>query len=661
MEPRRDRWHLVPSRAWPAALLFGGVAFVVALAADRWQVGVRDAEVRARVRLIASPHADAFRSAVERRFGLLAGFVSFAGSRMSRAELESEFSAYAQGTLAAARGIRSMQFVEHGRITMIWPLAGNERMVDFQLEQIPDSTLQFLSTGQPLVTGPVTLIEGGDGLLLRQAIPPRAGFPDLATIILDVPTLVREAGIPDSAAGIAMEIRRRGSAWFGGDPEGSAVAPESLAIAVFGSEWLLTASPHGGWGAMHNAGAVPFRLGAFAMVMMSALLGFVIGRREEELVREVHSRDSRLEFALRAGRMGVWEWDLRTNRVRCGEAVSALLGFDPSTVPDPDRRFFAALHPEDRFRVQGVLEASRRGEPVDHMLECRVIAADGSERWILSISGLERDEANRPARIFGVLSDSSERRELEERLRHSQRLESIGKLAGGISHDFNNLLTALIGFTELAGHEAEALGDDPRAQSIRRDLAQVLSTANRAASLTGQLLAFSRRGVTLPQRLCMNAVIRDLEPMLRRVLSAEIEFVTDFADNLPHVLIDSGQLTQVVLNLVVNSRDAMPAGGTITIRTSLLAADGALRPVGAPPGEWVTLSVADSGVGMPESVRARIFEPYFTTKEMGRGTGLGLAVVHGAIEHARGTVTVQSEEGKGSCFRVYLAPHRDER
>ena len=198
------------------------------------------------------------------------------------------------------------------------------------------------------------------------------------------------------------------------------------------------------------------------------------------------------------------------------------------------------------------------------------------------------------------------------------------------------------------------------AQSIRRDLAQVLATANRAASLAGQLLAFSRRGVTLPQRLCMSAVVRELEPMLGRLLGAEIELVTELAEGLPHVVIDSGQLTQVVLNLVVNARDAMPTGGTITIRTGMVAAADARRPAGAPAGDWVCLAVEDSGVGIPERVRARIFEPYFTTKEMGRGTGLGLAVVHGAIEHAGGTVTVQSEEGAGSCFRVYLAPARDE-
>jgi len=626
---------------------------VPALIAARWHAGVRRAEAVAQVRSQMSTHVDALKSALDRRLGLLAGFKSFTESRRTPAELYEEFPLYASGTLAGNPGVQLMQFGVGSVIVAVWPLAGNEHLINFDLGQLDAANLAYLATGRALVTGPVELREGGIGVLLRRRLDAGPGFPELATMILNVPSLIAEGGVPDSASGLRLELRRADGRWFGGDPAGSAVEPEVVQVSPGVVDWELHAAPAAGWATLTAGRARAFHLAAGSLVAMSAFLGFLIGGREERLVREVAASGTRLDLALRAGRMGFWEWDLAANRVACGDVVRQILGFDPSAVPDPDKRFFDKLHPDDRETVQRTLGATQRGERVGNVLECRVMRPDGSFRWVVAISAAERDETGRTVRVFGVLTDATERRELEDRLRHSQRLEAVGKLAGGISHDFNNLLTAMIGFGELAHDQAAKMSDDPRAEAIRDDLAQVLATANRAATLTGQLLAFSRRGTTQPTEVDVSAAVRELEPMLGRLLVGAVELSCTLADDLPTVWVDSGQLTQVVLNLVVNARDAMPDGGCIAIRTALVPAAGA-RPPEAPPGEWVLLEVADTGTGIAAEIQGRIFEPYFTTKEMGRGTGLGLAVVYGAVEHAGGRVTLASTLGKGTTFRVFL-------
>lgn len=651
----RRRERVLPRRTWQTGLLFGGVALAIGVAADHWHADVRRARAAEEVRLAMLPHADALQGSLDRQLGLLAGFRSFAESRPSRAALDEEFPMYATGTMAGNPGLQLMQFVQNDVVVAVWPLEGNEHRLNFNFGPVDAANRAAISTGRPLVTGPVELREGGTGILLRQQLMERPGFPDMATLVLGVDELVREAGLPAARAGMRYELRRGSGVWFGGDPVGSAVEPETLAVARGLVDWQLLAAPTDGWASLTRDRALEFRLSAGALVAMFILLGVVIGGREGRLMLRAEDSGTRLDLVLRAARVGVWEWDPHRNRVECTEAVPRILGFDPSRASAPDEAFFRAVHPDDRAELERILRATRSGERVGNVLECRVVLPNGEERWILSISEVERDEAGRPAKVFGVLSDVTDRRDLEARLRHAQRLEAVGQLAGGISHDFNNLLTAMIGFGELAHDEAKALGDSPRAVAIREDIGQVLSTANRAASLTGQLLAFSRRSITTPSEVRVNAVIRELEPMLGRLLVATVELRCDLGEGLPPVWVDSGQLTQVIVNLIVNARDAMPAGGTVRIRTSHLRAAGT-RPAGAPPGDHVLIEVEDSGIGMSPKVQSRIFEPYFTTKETGRGTGLGLAVVYGAVEQAGGSVTVSSVEGEGSTFRVFLPP-----
>jgi len=239
---------------------------------------------------------------------------------------------------------------------------------------------------------------------------------------------------------------------------------------------------------------------------------------------------------------------------------------------------------------------------------------------------------------------------LEDELRQAQKIEAIGQLAGSVAHDFNNMLTAILGYAELL---TEQIGPD---KPIGRDLQEIVAAAERAAALTRQLLAFGRKQSITPVAVSVNTVIEQLEPMLRRLITANISIQTSLAPDLNNVLADATQLEQVVLNLAVNARDAMPGGGTLKIETrneSISHADGERHP-GSIPGDYVVVSVSDTGVGMPREVQSRIFEPFFTTKERGRGTGLGLAAVYGIVKQLNGNIWVYSEVGHGSVFKVYL-------
>jgi two-component system, cell cycle sensor histidine kinase and response regulator CckA len=326
--------------------------------------------------------------------------------------------------------------------------------------------------------------------------------------------------------------------------------------------------------------------------------------------------------------------------------IESLLGYSAQEWRANAANWIENVHPEDRHIVLAAEEATQAGDPF--RAEYRMFRRDGQLIWINDSGSLVPGPDGRSL-LHGVLLDVTEQKQLQVHLSHSQRMEAVGQLASGVAHDFNNLLTIIKGYSSLLMDRN--LGDED-AHAAR----EIQQAAERAAALTHQLLAFSRKQTLQPRVLDLNIIVHGLEMMLRRVLTENVELCIQTAPDLGMVKADPVQMEQVLINLVVNARDAMPKGGKLTIAT-------ALREVLSDCGEgeslmragmYATLSVSDTGVGMDSETRSRIFEPFFTTKEVGKGTGLGLATVYGIIKQSNGQIEVESEPGKGASFRISL-------
>jgi PAS domain S-box-containing protein len=313
------------------------------------------------------------------------------------------------------------------------------------------------------------------------------------------------------------------------------------------------------------------------------------------------------------------------------------------------------VHPEDAHTVELSFKDLQKLGAAERT--CRIVRPDGSIAWIHDRSWMVLDELGQPIRVDGIVTDitermraETERARLEKQLWASQRMDAIGSLAGGVAHDFNNLLSVILSY---AGFAMDAV---PEGDPLRNDLLEIKNAGERAASLTRQLLAFGRKQVLQPVPLSLNVIATGVEKLLRRVLGEDIDLVQALAADLGLTLADPSQLEQVLMNLVVNARDAMPEGGKLTIETSNVEVDEeyATRHVAVKPGPYVQLAVTDTGCGMDEQTRARIFEPFFTTKEKGKGTGLGLSTVYGIVKQSGGNIWVYSELGRGTTFKVYL-------
>jgi two-component system, cell cycle sensor histidine kinase and response regulator CckA len=370
-------------------------------------------------------------------------------------------------------------------------------------------------------------------------------------------------------------------------------------------------------------------------------------------------RDSEERFQQLAENIGeiFWIWDREQRRVVyvspayetvCARSCESLYQAEP-------RAWLDTIHPEDRERILRV-GAEQRDAAYDE--EFRIVRPDGAVRWIHTRAFPVRDPCGgQIKRVVGTARDitadkqaAAELRRLEEQLRQAQKMEALGRLAGGVAHDFNNLLSVVLGHSALL-----ALGS-PSPERLRDSVAQIGRAAERAAALTRQLLAFGRRQVVEPEVLDLNALVTDAASMLRRLLGEGVQVSTRLQPDLRPVRVDPGQMDQVILNLALNARDAMPRGGRLTLETREVELNEASVRAQADlgPGRYVLLAVSDTGAGMVPEVQARIFEPFFTTKGVGQGTGLGLSVVHGILKQNGGHIAVQSLPDVGTTFKIYL-------
>ncbi|HEV8269089.1 MAG TPA: PAS domain S-box protein, partial [Thermoanaerobaculia bacterium] len=368
-------------------------------------------------------------------------------------------------------------------------------------------------------------------------------------------------------------------------------------------------------------------------------------RAEEELRK---TKDF-LERAQEVARIGGWESDPSdSGRLAWSKETCRIFGIDPAAFDGRVETFFAHVHPDDVAAVRAASRDAldgRRHYRVDH----RIVRPDGRVRWVREEADVRHDAAGRPVQMVGTCQDITERKKLEDELRQAQKMEAVGRLAGGVAHDFNNILTAVLGYVGLL---EDRVANDPDAKTF---LEEVKTAAERAARLTGQLLAFGRRQVLQLEVLSANDLVSDLREMLQRLVGDRIAVRFLLDERAGSFRADPSQVEQVLVNLAVNAKDAMPNGGTMTVRTSFAERSGATEAsMGMPGGRYAVLEVSDTGAGMDPETRAHAFEPFYTTKATGRGPGLGLATVYGIVRQSDGFVFVESEPGEGTTFRIFF-------
>ena len=379
------------------------------------------------------------------------------------------------------------------------------------------------------------------------------------------------------------------------------------------------------------------------------ILRDITGRKRMEA--GLRESEERYRLLFERNLAGVYRSTPDGRLLECNRAFARMLGYDSSAE--------AMAHPEwwlhDRPNSHGEFweRLRKEGSIVNHEGQAR--RKDGSPIWVIQNVELLTDEGGEET-LLGTVFDVTERRRLEEQLLQSQKMEAVGRLAGGIAHDFNNLLTAIAGYSDLL------LSDLPENDPRRESAVEIREAGRRAAGLTQQLLAFSRRQVLEPRVLDLNAVISSMEKMLRRVIGEDIELTTSLDPDLWRTLADPGQIEQAIVNLAVNARDAMPRGGNLTLETANVTLDDKFASAYATvqPGPHVMLAVSDTGVGMDAALQARLFEPFFTTKERGKGTGLGLSTTYGIVKQSGGSIWVYSEPGVGTTFKIYLPQCEEE-
>ncbi|QIM49059.1 response regulator [Pusillimonas sp. DMV24BSW_D] len=374
--------------------------------------------------------------------------------------------------------------------------------------------------------------------------------------------------------------------------------------------------------------------------------------RRERAEAALRESEERFRLLAEATTDVAWDWDIATNRYWVSAGWFPVLGHPVPAADQLGSLWQALLHPDDRVRVLDSLEQDLQSDVQIRFVKYRLRHGNGHWLHVDDRSHILRDESGRAKRVVGGLTDRTRQIRLEEQIQRTQRLESLGQLTGGVAHDFNNLLTVILGNAQLLSEEVQR---DPRLITLAN---MILQAAEKGAELTRHLLAVARRQPLEPETLNVETVVRGMLPLLKNVLGTRIHINFDFPADLPPILVDAGQLDNALLNLAVNARDAMVEGGSFNISASAIQVDDESNELemdsNLAPGRYVVLSVADTGAGIAADDLPHVFEPFFTTKAEGQGSGLGLAMVFGFTLQSGGHVSVESEQGQGAKFTLYL-------
>jgi PAS domain S-box-containing protein len=427
----------------------------------------------------------------------------------------------------------------------------------------------------------------------------------------------------------------------------------SLVTLVVGAVAVWHTARGGGPFLADSSGETLLAVACYILVL--AVTGLAVASavwsERDRATHALQRSEERLRLALDSARLGIWYWSLESNELVWDDNLRSLYGLGPAETVGNYEEFISRVFPDDRgFVFQSVERALSDGEALDY--EFRIVLSDGRVRWIADQGKVGRDAQGRPVYLTGVCMDVTERRSAEERLRQAHRMESVGRLAGGVAHETNNQMSVVLGAA------AFVLNRSDIPEAARADMEHIRKAAERTSKVTAQLLAFSRRQVLRPVALDLNALVDGWKGVLERIMGEDCTVLLRPGQGLGLIRADPGQLEQVLLNLALNARDAMPRGGSLTVETfaTELTADYGRRHSGVTiqSGSYVVLAVSDTGHGMARETLGHVFEPFFTTKGVGHGTGLGLSTVYGIVKQSDGYVWAYSEPGRGSTFKIYL-------
>jgi PAS domain S-box-containing protein len=478
----------------------------------------------------------------------------------------------------------------------------------------------------------------------------RGSFPAIG-FVLEPALLIIAAGL------LPLPMRGLGLFYAGLQLRALYVSRRELPLLILGYEIGRIASVFiVGLDDFFGPPALTLQLVALAVIAVTLHLFVSALNRQARVEQELKRSDERYRLLAAATRDVFYDLDIVTGAIEWSESMQSVFGH-PAADAERSRNWFTeCVHPDDRDGFQEAIDnffANPDGALDTHRYRFR--RGDGSYAYVVSNALMKRGPDGAPSRVMGAVRDITVEHQLAEQLRQSQKMEAVGQLAGGVAHDFNNLLTVIGGHVYMLEQKLE------HSAATEKHLRGITVTAERAAALTKQLLAFSRKQLLKPTVLNANVVVDDVIQMIRPVIGEHVQITTELDPLLLPVLADAGQLSQVLVNLALNSRDAMPRGGTLTIATRnahLASGDEEAVTASLQPGDYVRIVVRDTGIGMDKATLARAFEPFFTTKPPGSGTGLGLATVYGIVKQSLGDIRAVSTPGEGATLTVLLPAAR---
>ncbi len=609
-----------------------------------------------------SIYGNALSSALNERIALLVGLGAFVESDMFDAHSDSHFATFAAGLHSGGEGIRAIQVFPPEGLVNVYPLEGNEQvarrslddLINDERDDVRRDVRRAIETGQIVLSGPYELRQQGLGLVARMAVYRDGQFWGLAVIVFDLPPILSVAGIKSAPDNLRIVLRDADGRDVWGDAGALGGEPVTYVIKIPSQEWVLAAVPDGGWA---SRGAVfAFRSGGLLFAILISLIVYMMLSRNAHLAAVVAARTLELEQE-----KDVVLLNSRIANLFLTQSHEMLYGAIGATVADALGTSSACLSYADD---QGNLicpspdgqspSATAMVVPIMHkgdlIGQLAVASKPGGytphDRYLLETVAVQL-----AAPLKALLDEERYKQshaQLEEQYRQSQKMEAVGRLAGGVAHDFNNMLAVIIGHTEAA------LEDLPRSHPVYENLQDVEKAARRSAGLTRQLLAFARKQITLPKVIDLNETIDSMLKILQRLMGENIELIWSPASSVWPVKIDPGQIDQVLANLCVNARDAIEGQGKVVIASTNVSVDRMLsmQHPELNPGDYVKVTVSDTGCGISQELLPNIFEPFYTTKEV--GTGLGLATLYGIVAQNGGVIQVESVLERGTTFVIYL-------